>query len=358
MGRAADLGRATSALTMYSNEELPMNTNETVLNASRRRLLALLGATGLTAAVPGAGASTANATWPERPINYIVPFPPGGLTDVAARQVGKSVSEAMRWNVVVENKPGGNANIGAAQVARAQPDGYSWLAITLSHAANATLFEGKSGYDLLSDLTPLAGLASSSMLVVVNAKSEIKTLADLARVAKSKTLTAGSSGNGTPPHLTLALYQRLSGTTITHVPYKGGAPSLVDLMGGHVDVIFSNYPESLQHVKGGALRALAVTTSQRSPDLPDVPTVAEAGMPELIVENFTGVMVPARTPPPIIQQIGKAIVEQMSQPAMTQQMVQLGFIPQPRGPAEFKTYLESEVMRWRKIIKDANITSA
>jgi len=125
-----------------------------------------------------------------------------------------------------------------------------------------------------------------------------------------------------------------------------------------VDVIFSNYPESLQHVKGGTLRALAVTTSERSPDLLDVPTVAEAGLPELIVENFTGVMAPADTPPHVVQQIGRAIVEQMSHPAMKQQMVQLGFIPQARGPAEFKTYLDSEVARWRKIIQDAQITAA
>ena len=333
-----------------------MNNNEEWIDVQRRRMLGAISLAGVSGLIPAAYAAT--GAWPERPINYIVPFPPGGLTDVAARQVGKSLADARRWNIVVENKPGGNANIGAAQVARANADGYTWLAITLSHAANATLFEGKTGYDLLKDLTPLAGLAASSMMVVVNTKSDIKTLSDLTRVAKGKSLSAGTSGNGTPPHLTLALYQKLTGTTMTHVPYKGGSPSLVDLMGGHVDVIFSNYPESLQHVKGGTLRALAVTTSERSPDLPDVPTVAEAGLPDLIVENFTGVMAPANTPPQIVQQIGNAIFEQMSHPAMKQQMVQLGFIPQARGPAEFKTYLDNEVARWRTIIQDAQITAA
>lgn len=332
-----------------------MNHNEERIDAERRRIIGALGVAGICSVFPAAYAAGA---WPERPINYIVPFPPGGLTDVAARQVGKSLADAQHWNVVVENKPGGNANIGAAQVARAGADGYTWLAITLSHAANATLFEGKTGYDLLKDLTPLAGLAASSMMVVVNAKSDIKTLADLTTLAKSKSLSAGTSGNGTPPHLTLALYQKLTGTKMTHVPYKGGSPSLVDLIGGHVDVIFSNYPESLPHVKGGTLRALAVTTAQRSPDLPDVPTVGEAGLPDLIVENFTGVMAPAHTPPQVVEQIGNAIVEQMSHPAMKQQMVQLGFIPQPRGPAEFKSYLDSEVARWRKIIQEAQISVA
>lgn len=325
-------------------------------DASRRRILAMLGAGGLCAVSPLAFGAQSGGAWPERPINYIVPFPPGGLTDVAARQVGKALSDAEKWNVVVENRPGGSANIGASHVARAAGDGYTWLAITLTHVANVTLFEGKTGYDLMKDLTPIAGLASCGMMVVVNAKSPIKTLDDLTRAAKSGNLSAGSSGSGTPPHLALALYESLTGVSMTHAPYKGGAPSLVDLMGGHLDVIFSNYPESLPHVKSGALRALAVTAKARTPDLPDVPTVAEAGMPGLIVDNFTGVLAPANTPPQIVQQAGKAIVEQMSRPEMKQAMTQLGFTPQPRGPAEFRTYLDSEVVRWRKIIQDAKIS--
>ena len=184
------------------------------------------------------------------------------------------------------------------------------------------------------------------------------TMDDLARAAAAKPLAAGSSGNGTPPHLTLALYQKLTGAPLMHVPYKGGAPSLTDLIGGHLDVVFSNYPESLSHVKNGSLRALAITTRERSADLPDVPTVAQAGLPDLIVENFTGVMAPASTPPELVQRIGAAIVQQVSQPAMKQALLQLGFVPQPRGPAEFGGYLRSEVDRWAKIIRDANIQIA
>ncbi|KRC84801.1 Tripartite tricarboxylate transporter family receptor [compost metagenome] len=327
-------------------------------DARRRRMLGALGAAGLCALAPWERALAQSGPWPQRPINYVVPFPPGGLTDVAARQVAKALGDAERWNVVVENKPGGSANIGAAHVSHAAPDGYTWLAITLSHAANATLFAGKAGYDLTRDLTPLAGLASSPIMVVVNAKSSIKSMDDLARAARAKPLAAGSSGNGTPPHLTLALYQKLTGTPLTHVPYKGGAPSLTDLIGGHLDVVFSNYPESLAHVKNGSLRALAITTRDRSADLPDVPTVAQVGLPDLIVENFTGVLAPAGTPPELVRSIGAAIVKQVSQPAMKQALLQLGFVPQARGPEEFGAYLKSEVDRWAKIIRDANIQVA
>ena len=331
--------------------------NDTSVDTGRRQVLCAGAAAGLMGILP-LGNALAQGKWPAQPINYVVPFPPGGLTDVAARTVAKALNDARGWNVIIENKPGGNANIGAAFVARAQADGYTWLAITLSHAANATLFEGKAGYDLMKDLTPLAGLASSSMMVVVNAKSPIKNMADLRKAAETGKLTAASSGNGTPPHLTLALYQKLTGTKIMHVPYKGGAPSLTDLMGGHVDVIFSNYPESLAHVQAGSLRALAVTTRQRSPDLPDVPTVGEAGMPELIVENFTGVMAPKGLPPEVVEAAGEAIAAEMRKPAMQQGMVKLGFIPRPRGPAEFGTYLSAEVKRWGKIIKEAGIQTA
>lgn len=323
------------------------------VDTGRRRVLRTAGAAGLLGSLP-LRAALAQDSWPASPIQYVVPFPPGGLTDVAARLVGKALGTSQGWNLIIQNRPGGNANIGAAFVARARPDGYTWLAITMTHAANATLFKN-SGYDLLKDLAPLAGLAASPMMVVVNAKSPIKTMDDLLKAAKARRLTAGSSGNGSPPHLTLALYEKLTGTRFTHVPYTGGAPSLTDLIGGQIDVVFSNYPESLAYVKSGTLRALAITTHQRSQDVPDVPTVAQAGIPDLIVENFTGVMVPAGTPGDIVQRASAAILAEMGKPAMQRDMTRLGFIPQPRGPAEFGKYLDTQVQTWRKVIQESGI---
>jgi tripartite-type tricarboxylate transporter receptor subunit TctC len=336
--------------------DMPIGMGAGTTRRGRRQALATLAAGAASLAVQrGAWAAAKNA-WPEHPINYVVPFPPGGLTDVAARLIAKALSSANNWNIVVENKAGGSANIGAAYVARSAPDGYTWLAMTMTHAVNVTLFEGKAGYDLMKDLTPLANIASCGMMIVVNPKSDIRTLADLTRKAREKSLNAGSSGNGTPPHLTLALYEKLTGTKIVHVPYKGGAPSLTDLLGGQIDVIFSNYPESLSYVKNGSLRALAVCSKQRSADLPDVPTVVEAGLPDLIVENFTGVMGPAHMDPKLVELIGDAIVKQVDQPDMREALARLGFVAQPRGPAQFKTYLADQIKLWRGVIHDAHIT--
>ena len=173
-------------------------------------------------------------------LRYVVPFPPGGLTDVMARQVGQQLGERWKVNVVIDNKPGGGAQIGAAEVAKAAGDGQTLLAITLAHAANVTLFKGRASYDFQKDLRPVALLAGSPMLVVVPAASPIKDFKDLVQQAKGGKLNAGSSGNGTPPHLTLALFNDLYKTDIQHVPYKGGAPAITDLIGGQIDVIFSN----------------------------------------------------------------------------------------------------------------------
>ena len=328
--------------------------------AQRRRLLALFGAAGLGALAPWQAALAQKGAWPERPINYVVPFPPGGLTDVAARQVGKALSDAERWNVVVENKPGGSANIGAAHVAHAAPDGYTWLAITLTHAANVTLFAGKAGYDLTRDLTLLAGLASSPIMVVVNAKSDIKTHGRPGERRPARKIAVGRVQRqrhaSAPDPGALSEDHRAAHDAYRHI--QGGAPSLTDLIGGHRDVVFSNEPESLSHVKNGSLRALAITTHERSVDLPDVPTVKEAGLPDLIVENFTGVLAPAGTPPELVKRIGNAIVAQVSRAGHEAGAAAAGLHPQPRGPGGVQRVPEIEVERWAKIIRDANIQIA
>ncbi|SPA31372.1 conserved hypothetical protein; UPF0065; putative exported protein [Cupriavidus taiwanensis] len=323
-----------------------------------RVLLALSVVSALAALAPRpaaaqGGSEGAAADFPGKPIRYVVPFAAGGLTDIMARMVGHQLSEEWKKPIVVENRPGGNANIGAEQVAKAPPDGYTWLAVTLTHASNVTLFP-KLPFSMQKDLVPVARIASSPMMVVVPASSPIKSMKDLAAAAQKAKLNAGSSGNGTPPHLTLALFESQTRTSFTHVPYKGGAPSMTDLIGGQIDVVFSNFPESLAYVKGGKLRALAVTTRERHPLLPDVPTVAEAGYPELIVENWTGLMMPAGTPRPIVDKVAASVARMLAAESMRGRIVSAGFSPAAGGPP-FADYFSGEVTRWARLIEEKNI---
>ncbi|HEX2539976.1 MAG TPA: tripartite tricarboxylate transporter substrate binding protein [Caldimonas sp.] len=317
----------------------------------RELLLAALGA------VPALSMAQAAGDYPKpgATIRYVVPFPPGGLTDVMARLVGQQLAERWKVGVVIENKPGNGGQIGADAVAKSPPDGNTLLAITLTHAANFTLFP-KAPYHFMRDLKPVALLAGSPMLVVVHASSPIQSMRELLAAARAKKLNAGSSGNGTPPHLTLALFNDLAKTEIQHVPYKGGAPSITDLIGGQLDVIFSNFPESFAHVKSGKLRALALASSARHPAVPDVPTTAEAGMPTLLVENWTAMMVPAGTPDAVVGKIAAEVVRIMGAPDIEERARSQGFRVDARGPDRFAPFLAEEVARWGAVIKAANIT--
>lgn len=292
---------------------------------------------------------------PGSTLRYVVPFAPGGLTDVMARVVGERLGQRWGVNVVIDNKPGGGAQIGADAVAKAPGDGATLLAITLTHAANVTLYKGKASFDFQRDLRPVALLAGSPMLIVVPAASPIKDVKDLVAQAKARVLNVGSSGNGTPPHLTQALFADTQGVQMQHIPYKGGAPSMTDLIGGQLDVIFSNFPESIAHVKAGKLRALAVTGPARHPQVPDVPTTAEAGLPQLQVENWTAIMVPGSTPDAIVARLGAEAVAIMNLPEVAARVRELGFRVDARGPAEFAPFLKAEIERWAGIIASAKI---
>ena len=318
----------------------------------RRSLLGLAATAALTPALAQADYPKAGAT-----IRYVVPFPPGGLTDVMARLVGQQLGERWKTNVVIDNKPGGGGLIGADMVAKAQPDGYTLLAVTMTHTVNATLFKGRAPYDFQKDLKPVALLAGSPMLIVVPAASPIKDMKDLLAAAKTRPLNAGSSGNGTPPHLTLALFNDLHKTSIQHVPYKGGAPSMTDLIGGQLDVIFSNFPESIAHVKSGKLRALAIASSQRHAQAPDVPTTAEAGLPQLAVENWTAVMAPAGTPDAVVARLGTELGKIMASADIEERARTQGFRIDMRGAADFAAFATAEVERWAKVIAAAKISA-
>ena len=289
-------------------------------------------------------------------LRYIVPFPPGGLTDVMARLVGQQLGERWKVHVVIDNRPGGGGQIGADAAAKSPGDGTTLLAITLTHAANVTLFP-KAPYSFVKDLRPVALMAGSPMLIVVPVTSQITSFKELVAAAKGGKLNAGSSGNGTPPHLTLALFNDIAKTEIQHVPYKGGAPAVTDLIGGQLDVIFSNFPESIAHVKSGKLRALAIASSSRHPAVPDVPTTTEAGMPTLLVENWTAMMAPASTPDAIVQKLGAEVVKIMASADIEEKARTQGFRIDARAPDKFAPFLDDEIQRWGRIIKTAHITA-
>jgi tripartite-type tricarboxylate transporter receptor subunit TctC len=321
----------------------------------KRRDIVLASAGAALTTLPAWG-QTQSFPKPGTVIKYIVPFAPGGLTDMMARTVAQKLSEAWKVSVIVENKAGGNAQIGADQVAKSTPDGSSLLAITLTHAANVALFPN-AAYSFNRDLRPVALLASSPMLVVVPTSSPIKDLKDLIAMAKSRQLNAGSSGNGTPPHLTMALFNDLNKSKMTHVPYRGGAPSMTDLIGGQLDVIFSNFPESIAHVNGGKLRALAICSLRRHPMTPDVPTAMEAGMPGLYVENWTAAMAQANTPDAVIERYSREMIKIMFSAEVEERAKQQGFRVMPKGSADFAIFLKSEIERWGRIIRIAKITA-
>jgi tripartite-type tricarboxylate transporter receptor subunit TctC len=274
-----------------------------------------------------------------------------------ARTVGQQLAERWKVSVVIANKPGNGGQIGADLVAKAPGDGYTLLAITLTHAANVTLYKGKAPFDFQKDLKPVALLAGSPMLVVVPTGSPIKDFRELVAQARARSLNAGSSGNGTPPHLTLALFNDVAKTRLQHVPYKGGAPSMTDLIGGQLDVVFSNFPESYPHDNSGKLRALAIASVARHPALPDVPTTSEMGIPSLLVENWTAVMVPASTPDLIVDKLDTEIVKTMLLPEVEERARTQGFRVDARPAGKFAAFLQEEVQRWAQIIHTANITA-
>jgi tripartite-type tricarboxylate transporter receptor subunit TctC len=325
-----------------------------VMQSKRRRELVL----GALALLPAAAAWAQPTDYPKpgATLRYVVPFPPGGLTDVMARLVGQQLGERWKVNVVIDNKPGSGGQIGADAVAKSAPDGNTLLAITLTHAANVTLFP-KAPFSFTKDLRPVALLAGSPMLIVVPASSKIMSLKELVAAAKGGKLNAGSSGNGTPPHLTLALFNDLAKTDIQHVPYKGGAPAITDLIGGQLDVVFSNMPESIAHVRSGKLRALAIASTARHPLVPEVATTAEAGMAALQVENWTALMAPAGMAEAAINKLGAEVVKIMASPELEERARTQGFRVDARGPQAFAVFLKSEIERWAKVIAAAKITA-
>lgn len=270
------------------------------------------------------------------------------------RTVAQKLSETWKQPVVVENRPGANGIIGADAVAKSPADGYTFLAATIAHAANVSLFP-KAPYQLLKDLQPAAIMGLIPLVPVVPANSSIRSLQDLVATSKDKNLNAGSGGNGTASHLVLELFKGATGAKIQHVPYKGGAPAMTDLLGGQIELIFALVPECLPHVKSGKLRALAVTSEKRYPLLPDVPTTSEAGIPGMEVTSWNALMVPIGTPREIVSKINAEMSRISSASEMRARIIELGFQPVAMSVSDTENFIRVDVERWAKVIREANI---
>ena len=321
----------------------------------RRRFLSISSGSALAALVPGA----ARAQWvPTRTVTVVVPYPAGGPTDILARTIGAELAKALGGAVVVENVPGGAGAIGTRRVAQGPADGHLLVFGTnQTHATNVSLLPQGGGYDPVRDFAPVAGLADLQHLVVVGPDVPAKTAAELVALAKRDPgkLTAGSTGPGSASHLALELFKARTGTDIAHVPYKGSAPLLTDLLGGHVNLSFATTPTVLAQVQSGKLRALAVASPNRSPYLPELPTLAQAGVTGVEADAWLALFAPAGVPAPALARLREATLEAMKQPAVRETLTKNGMTPNARDGAAFAAFVREDVARWAEVVRVANV---
>ncbi|AOB28867.1 MULTISPECIES: Bug family tripartite tricarboxylate transporter substrate binding protein [Bordetella] len=309
---------------------------------------------GLAAAALGLG-GVAAAAYPDKPIRIIVPFPAGGATDVVARMLGARLGEELGQSVIVENRSGAGGNIGADAVARSPADGYTLLVGSPAEVAINQLLYAKMPYDPAKDLVAVARVASAPLVLVVNARSPAHSVADLLAQIKAKGGTANyaSSGTGGPQHLAGEWFRLESRASIAHIPYKGGAPAMTDLLGGQVDMFFSGLPPALPHLQAGKLRALAVTTPERSALLPDVPTMAEQGFAGFAIENWQGVFAPAATPPEVIKLLSERIGAITREPRFAERLQAQGASPAFMDAGEMAGFVDAERRKYSKLVKES-----
>jgi tripartite-type tricarboxylate transporter receptor subunit TctC len=295
------------------------------------------------------------ADYPDRPVRIIVAYPPGGSTDIAARLFGQWLSEKLHQQFIVENKPGAGNNIGTEFAAKAAPDGYTLFLANPANTINATLYKHLR-FNFLNDFAPIAGFIRVPNVMEVNPSVPAKTVAEFIAYVKANPdkINVASSGSGTSIHLSGELFKMMTGLKMQHVPYKGSAPMLTDLLAGQVQVTFDNLPSSIGHIKAGKLRALAVTTAQRSAELPDVPTVAET-VPGYEASAFFGLVAPKGTPSEIVNALNKEINAALNDPGMVAKLKQLGGTPIPGSTADFGKLLADETAKWEKVVHAANL---
>lgn len=301
--------------------------------------------------------SWAQDKWPSKPVTYIVPFPAGGTTDILARLIGQKLGPALGTTIVIDNKGGAGGSIGSEIASRAPTDGYTLLGGTISsHAINVSLYP-KLGYDPIKSFSPVVLIGSNPVVLVVGQNSPYKTLQDVlaAAKAKPKTISSASAGSGTSQHLSLELLGFKSGTQFIHVPYKGSGPAIQDVIGGQVDMMFDTTVVAGPHIQSGKVRALAVTSAQRLVSLPNVPTVAESGVPGFEVVSWQGIFVPAGTPRPIIDRLHNEVQKILQQPEMQDRLKALGMQPSTMTTDQVAAFQKAEVEKWAQVIKVANV---
>jgi tripartite-type tricarboxylate transporter receptor subunit TctC len=317
--------------------------------------VAAIAAGALFAAIAAPASAQA---YPAKPVKIVVPFPPGGAVDTVARVVGQKMSDQMGQPVIVDNRPGASANLGADVVAKSAPDGYTILLGANGLATNASLFSNL-GFDALKDFAPIGRVGYAPVVLVVPADSPLKSLKDLVAAAKAKpgSLTYASAGNGSSNHLAGELFKSAAGIDALHVPYKGGAPALTDLLGGRISFMLLNPVEVLPHVKAQKLRALAVASDKRLAILPDAPTMSEAGLAGFEASVWWGFVAPAKTPRDAIVKLNAELNKALADPGVREKLGELGVVFTPGTPEQFGTFLTAETDKWAKVIKSAKITA-
>lgn len=324
-------------------------------HTTRRTLLASL-------AVAAAGALPLGAlaqNFPTKPITIIVPFSAGGTTDILARIVGQGLTTELGQSVVVDNKPGAGGNIGGSLAAKAAADGYTLFMGTVgTHAINQSLYK-KMPFDPVKDFAPLSRVATVPNLLVAHPSQPFKTVKEMIAYAKANPgkITFGSPGSGASPHVSGELFKSMTGTDLLHIPYKGSAPAMTDLLGGQTSVMFDNMPSAIQHVRSGKLRPIAVTTAKRSPELPDVPTIAEAGVPGYEATSWFGMFAPAGTPKPVLDKLHAALIKVLNQADVKKKIAEQGGDVVAETPDQFAAFIQAESVKWGKVVKESGATA-
>lgn len=321
-----------------------------------RSLVTAIFAAGLAFALPAVASAD---QFPSRTIHLIVGFAPGGINDIVARLIAPKISEALGQSVIVENRAGAGGTIGAEQVARAEPNGYTLLLGSVSNLAMASALYKDLPYDATKDFAPVALVAASPNIMVVNPEFPVHSVKDLIKLAKEKpgTINYASAGIGTSNHLTVELLKAMTGLNIVHVPFKGDAPAVTAVLANQIPMMFPTLPVALPYIKSGKLRAVAVSSAKRTPLLPDVPAVAESdGLAAFAVSVWVGIVAPPKTPQPIISKLSAAVHKAMAAPDVREHLATLGAEPAADTPAEFARYIASETAQWSRVARSANLT--